>query len=101
MGNLTIRRDSALWTDRARDYIVLIDDKPIDGIGHGDTVVIPIEAGQHSVRMKIDWCGSNEVIVDGAQVTSLRCWLRSGGLLTMIFNPQGRIGLEVEGGAAS
>jgi hypothetical protein len=94
MGSLTISRDPATWTDRARDYIILIDDQPVGGVGHGDAVTVPLAPGPHRVRMKIDWCGSNELLIDGAEDTRLRCWLESGGMLTMFFNPRGRIGLE-------
>ena len=67
MGNLTIHRDPAFWSDRARAYIIVIDDEPHGKIMHGETISIALDPGPHRVRMKIDWCGSKELRVDGTR----------------------------------
>lgn len=51
------------YADRLRAYRILIDGVERARIKAGDSIDIPVDAGNHSVVAKIDWCGSPTVIV--------------------------------------
>ena len=57
---LKIVRDSG-YADRRRAYKVVLDGKEAGKVGNGETREFRISAGQHSLSLKIDWCGSNTV----------------------------------------
>ncbi len=57
---LKLVRDSG-YADRLRAYKVVLDGKEAGKIGDGETIEFPISAGQHSLSLKIDWCGSNTI----------------------------------------
>lgn len=57
MATLTISRESA-FADRLRAYAVMLDGKKIGDLGNGETKSFVIEPGQHTLALKIDWCGS-------------------------------------------
>ena len=65
-----VRRD---W---ARTYEILVDGTAMGTIGAGEGVLIPVAPGQHSVRLKIDWLGSDTltVLVNPGEIVSLACW---------------------------
>jgi hypothetical protein len=60
MALLKIVRDSG-YADRLRDYKVVLDGKEAGKVANGETIEFPIPAGQHSLSLKIDWCGSNTI----------------------------------------
>jgi hypothetical protein len=60
MALLKIVRDSG-YADRLRAYTVVLDGQEAGKVGNGETVELPISAGQHSLSLKIDWCGSNTI----------------------------------------
>ncbi len=51
-------RESRLWRDRFRPYDVLIDDVTLGSVRNGDTSEFVVSPGEHSIRLKVDWCGS-------------------------------------------
>jgi hypothetical protein len=57
---LEIRRDSG-YADRVRAYEVWIDDAVIGEIRDGEVKQFPVASGDHELRIKIDWCGSQPV----------------------------------------
>jgi len=38
-----------------------LSSKEAGKVGNGETIEFPISAGQHSLSLKIDWCGSNTI----------------------------------------
>jgi hypothetical protein len=70
MASLTIVRDSG-FTDRRRNYQVLLDGNKAGQIGHAETKRFPVSQGRHKLRLKIDWCGSREVEFDAKETEEL------------------------------
>ena len=70
MASLTIVRDSG-FTDRRRNYQVLLDGNKIGQIGHAETKKFPVSPGRHRLRLKIDWCGSRDVEFDAKETDEL------------------------------
>ena len=63
---LEIRRDSG-YADRLRAYGVVVDGVKIGAIRNGETKQFPVSAGQHELRMKMDWCGSAPAYFDASE----------------------------------
>jgi hypothetical protein len=61
--------------DRARKYKIIVDGVEAGAVGAGEEVVVPLEAGQHNVRLKIDWLGSDTltVRVGAGEIVPLAC----------------------------
>ncbi len=57
MAKLIIKRTSE-WNNRIRDIGIYIDGEKIGVIENGQTKEYDIESGEHQLRTKIDWCGS-------------------------------------------
>ena len=53
--DLIVSRDSGI-ADRLRQYEIIVDGRKIGDIRNGETRKFPIEAGQHTIVAKIDWC---------------------------------------------
>src|SRR5579883_1440742 len=91
---ISIARDSG-YADRLRNYAVVVDGKKIGKIGNGETKSFPIAAGEHMLKLKIAWCGSNTVRFDAAEsqtvkflcASSLRGWRLLLGTFVAIFTP--------------
>ena len=60
MPSLEIRRDSG-YADRLRAYEVVIDQSVVGDIRDGEVRRFPVSCGEHNLRIKISWCGSNPV----------------------------------------
>jgi hypothetical protein len=58
MSGIRIRRDANMYADRRRRYQVLVDDHEVGSVGRGEMVDIPLAPGAYTVRLKIDWTGS-------------------------------------------
>lgn len=87
MSVLVIRRAHASWADRFRDYRVLVDGQQRALIGDDATVQIPVTPGEHLVRLKIDWCGSQEmrVNVGHGEIVRLECRANSNPLKMLFY----------------
>ncbi|MEO6388879.1 MAG: hypothetical protein ABIT16_08215 [Croceibacterium sp.] len=85
MGSVTVERRKAVWRDRARAYVVTIDGEPVGKLASGEKQTFPLTPGAHDVGMKIDWCGSPRVTVDGASDSRLVCDA-TGTALTVLFD---------------
>jgi len=55
---IVISRGSA-FADSKRDYRVVLDGQEIGRLADGDTKSFPDSSGAHSLKLKIDWAGSN------------------------------------------
>jgi len=85
MGSVTITRRKAVWRDRARAYSVVIGGRQVGKLKSGETATFNLIPGPHEVRMKIDWCGSPRVTVDGRADTRLVCD-SNGNAFTVLFD---------------
>ena len=55
---LVIKRRNDPWADRMRRYSIFLDGAPIGKIGRGEELRFSPNAGEHTLRMGIDWCSS-------------------------------------------
>ena len=70
MPDLIIAREGA-WTDSLRAYKVLVDGTERAAIRQKETVTVPVEPGDHTLRLAIDFLGSDTLpfsAVDGRPV---------------------------------
>jgi len=58
MAKLKIKRSSE-WNNRMRDIGIYLDGEKIGVIGNGERKEFDVEPGEHTLKSKIDWCGSN------------------------------------------
>ncbi len=63
VAQIVVRRVKAAWVDRGRDYRILVAGVERASVANGSSIEIPVEPGPHSVRMKVDWCNSKELLV--------------------------------------
>ena len=62
---ITLRRPAEV-TNSGRRYKIYVDGVKVAAIRVGKTIEIPVAAGPHTVKAKLDWCSSPEVTVDVA-----------------------------------
>jgi hypothetical protein len=74
-GTLTIHRLGGRYRDAARAYKVLVDGQETGKIKSGNSENYALAPGNHVVRMKVDWCRSQdvEVTVPEGGAVELRC----------------------------
>lgn len=58
MAKLIISRSSE-YANLLRNIKVYVDGEYVDRVKHGETKTFEVQAGQHTVQAKIDWCGSS------------------------------------------
>ena len=63
MAEIVVRRPATLWQDRARSYRIIIDGKEAGTIANKGETRFAVTPGRHAVCLKVDWCGSPEVVV--------------------------------------
>lgn len=73
MGSVTVERRRAIWRDLLRSYAVVIDGHEAGKLRSGETRTFELEPGLHDVCMKIDWCRSPTLTVDGSVESQLLC----------------------------
>lgn len=75
MTKIIVRRKNAIWQDRTRKYIVLVDGQEVASVANGSEVEFDVEPGVHTVQMGIDWCNSPkfEVHVGATEPVILEC----------------------------
>jgi hypothetical protein len=61
--HVMIRRGKS-YADRLRAYRIRIDGIVAASVGAGGSVSIPVAPGRHSLVLRIDWCGSEEIVFD-------------------------------------
>ena len=57
MTKLIIKRTSE-WNNRMRNIGIYLDGEKIGVIGNGEVKEFEVESGEHTLKAKIDWCGS-------------------------------------------
>jgi len=57
---ITVRRTTS-YADRLRAYKVLVDGALAGTVRADQSVSIPITPGRHTLVLRIDWCGSQEI----------------------------------------
>ncbi len=60
MAKIKIKRTNE-WNNRARQIGVYLDNNKIGTILNGETKEFDVPSGKHTVRAKIDWCGSKDL----------------------------------------
>ena len=60
MAYVTMRRGKG-WVDLLRSYEIVIDGEVVATVRAGQTVTVPVVTGSHTLRVRIDWCGSEEI----------------------------------------
>ena len=60
MASLTLIRDSG-WADYFRTYRILLDGKLICEVRNGETKLVLVSPGEHSLAVRIDWGGSKTI----------------------------------------
>jgi len=63
---LTVRRDSG-WADKLRAYKIKVDGETVGIIKQGQVLEFEIPDGSRRLMLAVDWCRSNEVLIDGSQ----------------------------------
>jgi hypothetical protein len=62
--DLIVARAPEGWPDRYRAYRLVIDSKVHAKIRRGSQASASVAPGRHSVRMRLDWCGSQTLDLD-------------------------------------
>jgi len=57
---IRIKRDTG-YADKIRAYKIILNGDVVGKIKDGEQVEIDVAPGNHQLKMKIDWCGSNIV----------------------------------------
>jgi hypothetical protein len=57
-GTIELTRVQEGYKDSLRGYTVLVDEGPVGTIRRGQTLRLPVPAGTHRLRLRIDWCSS-------------------------------------------
>ena len=85
MGKIHLKRDSG-YADQLRLYKILIDGKPVGGIGDGEEKTFEVESGTHTLQLKIDWGKSNPVKFDlrSGEMIRFTCASRARGLKVLL-----------------
>ncbi|MEP0392044.1 MAG: hypothetical protein ABJ205_14450 [Erythrobacter sp.] len=66
-------------------------------VKHDGTITLDLPPGSHRIKMTIDWCSSQEIVVEGDEDAELICQPGSSAfmaLLDIIFRSNGYIMLE-------
>jgi hypothetical protein len=79
MGTLVVRRPKGGWRDFARSYRIHMDGRYCGRVRRGQTIELPISAGQHVVQARIDWLGSSDLVVNVPAGSSVTCCVESNG----------------------
>lgn len=60
MGKILVTRKQE-WNNRLRQIGIYVDGQKVGTIANGETKTFDVPDGSHSIRAKIDWCGSREI----------------------------------------
>lgn len=61
--HITIQRGKS-YADYLRAYKVEVDGVMVASVRAGQSVTFPVSVGIHALRLRIDWCGSEEQRLD-------------------------------------
>ena len=76
---VVISRKSGGWRDRARSYVVLIDDQQAAKIKHGQRIEVPVPPGRHELHLKISWCSSRSFTFEAQPGEAAEFYCEPGG----------------------
>jgi hypothetical protein len=98
--------------DRLRRYKVLLDGRQVSLIGRGERIVLPVEPGEHTLQLAIDWATSPPVAlrVEVGEEVGMRCasnaspltvlyWITFGRRRYLRLEPEARSGTPQPAGA--
>jgi len=87
MTKIIVRRANALWQDRVRKYSILLDGKEVAEVSNGSEVAFDVEAGEHEVQIKIDWCTSRKLEIDvpSAGPLTLECGPNASPFTALLY----------------
>jgi hypothetical protein len=73
---LRVHRDFLAWKDRYRKYRVVLDGVEVARLRNGESTSLAVSPGGHTLRIKIDWCGSPEQAfhVGSGDEIDFCCW---------------------------
>ena len=60
MGKIIISRNQE-WNNRFRQFAIILDGQKLGTVANGEVKSFEIPDGNHSLKAKIDWCGSREI----------------------------------------
>jgi hypothetical protein len=88
MGTLVISR-TRQYANMARRCSILVDDKHVAYVSHGETIEIPVDDGDHTVVAKMDWCRSTPLAVSVQPDSTVKlrtgCYAKGFGLYLAII----------------
>lgn len=87
---INIKRESG-YADKLRAYKVQVDGTVIGTIADGESKDFDVQPGAHTLRLTVDWAGSNVVEFQSGQkkVIHFRCGSRAKGskiLLAVVYS---------------
>ncbi len=97
MGTLIISRSSEK-ENKLRNINILIDGKNEGIIKDNGQLIINVKNGLRTIKAKIDWCSSNEVLIEINEDSKTYLHLSSGSghvLYRIIFNSKGYLNLKI------
>jgi hypothetical protein len=98
---IILRRDEDGVAERFRSYRIFLDGERVGSIKRGETIVLEVSAGHHSLQAAIDWGRSPPVDLDldPGQELEVRCWTNASPLTALYWITLGRqryLGLSVD-----
>lgn len=63
MAEIVVTRPAEGYVDRLRSYEIVVDGSARATLRRGEEVRVPVAAGRHTVRARIDWARSGDVEV--------------------------------------
>jgi hypothetical protein len=65
MAKIIVKRNSQ-WINKIRDIGIFINGELVGAIKDGKTQQYEVKSGEHEIYAKIDWCGSQKILIDAA-----------------------------------
>jgi hypothetical protein len=89
---LLITRKNGYYANAVRAYKVFVDNECVGKIRAGQEKRFELNAGTHTVRFEIDWCGSQEItfeIKSQDDLIEIECWAKNPftAIFDIIFRP--------------
>ena len=81
---LTIKRTSGDYRDLFRSYKVLVDGEPVGKLRPGAQLHVEVPAGRHDVQARIDWSGSEVLVIEVAESSSPVVELSAGSAFSAV-----------------
>jgi hypothetical protein len=61
---IVVSRPDEGWVNPLSPYEIIVDDRVAANLGRSEDVAISVDEGAHTIRAKLDWCGSREVVLN-------------------------------------